>query len=372
MTGNSIRSQSSDDDVNKLRKVVRERAARIAAAALAQGGLVEPGDVESLRALQDLCATLESLQPKPQSNRWLSAGLFIFALACASVLLLRMSTTAVEINVTAGSGEFRLAEDRLLTEPAVVTSVRLVGVQRLSGELCPGWVASSPPDLMIAADVGQNPITVQPIQAKSGLTVAVRATSSPNQWEFAFSGAPLRVTWTVEGAVTINDKPCPATGFPRAVTASFDERASRLMLEFGDPHRTVLPALLPVESLSFVRTDFVEAQGLQQTSSLLGGTIFLEDLNGKEIKLRDGEWLDVTIRHNGWLHPPQASGPSLAWRYRGSVDALSAGPIDGQRNLKPSWLEYARTQHALELLWGTALSLFGMGGALFRWWTPRT
>jgi hypothetical protein len=115
----------------------------------------------------------------------------------------------------------------------------------------------------------------------------------------------------------------------------------------------------------------VESQGQQQASTVLSGTIFFEDL-GKETKLRDGEWLEIGTSGIGLVRPPRQSGSSLVWRYRASVESLKSGPADSQRDLKPSWLEYAQAQHGLELLWGTALSLFGLGGTLLRWWKPRS
>jgi hypothetical protein len=364
-------SQPPTNDLGKLRQILRERASRTATAALARDGVVERDEVDSLRALQDLCATIESIQPKSAASRRLSAILFILALACASVLLLRVPSTAVEIDVTAAPGEFRLGQDRLLTEASVVRSVRVVGLQRLSGELCPGSTEHSSEDLLISAEPGQTRITVQPIEGKKGLTVRVDETRAQTQWKLTFSGAPVTVTSALEGALRINDQLCKSAS-PRAVTAVTKQRQSQLMLEFNDPPQRVLPVVLPVESLSFSRPEFLEAHGSQQTSSLLGGTIFLDDLNAKEIRLRDGEWLDIGIAGEGWLHPPTTSGSQMAWRYQGLVHTLRAGPIDGQRDLRPSWLEYARTQHALELLWGTALSFFGVAGALLRWWTPRT
>jgi hypothetical protein len=361
-----------ENDLDKLHKLLRERAVRVAASVLSQGGSVAREDVQSLKNLADLCATCESTLPKPKSNRWLLAILCVLALSCASILLFRsVTSTTVEINVTASSGEFRLAQERLLTGAAPVNSLRLIGVQRLSQSPCPASVQSSPHDLTIVPGGGRNPgaITIQPIDGTKELSVAVLATDSPNRWELAFARVPVVVRATVEGAAKINDEPClSASAFPRSLEAVLDERASRVIVEFPNAREQFLPPLLPVDSMSFVRTDFVETQGQQQASSLLSGTIFFEELSGKESKLRDGEWLEIGVHGAGWVRPPRTSGPNLAWRYRGSVDTLKSGPADSQRDLKPSWLEYARAQHGLELLWGTALSLFGLGGTLLRWW----
>jgi len=298
----------------------------------------------------------------------------VLALACASLLLFRrVAVTHVVIDATATSGEFRLSQTRSLTDTAVLTSIRLTGIRKLSGELCAELSGGkAPKDLTLVAENGKAPgtITLQPIEARKGQSVALLAGDSPTRWSFSFSGKAQPVKVTIEGFVKVDGEPCRIEAkFPRTLEADLDERSARIVLEFSKPPAQLLPPLLPIDRLAFLRTDMVELEGgleRQESSTFTGGSIFFEELEGKETKLRDGEWLDIGVRE-GWLRAPRAAGPSLAWRYRGSVDALRSGPPDSRRDLKPSWLEYARAQHGMELLWGTALSLFGLGGTLLRW-----
>jgi hypothetical protein len=213
-------------------------------------------------------------------------------------------------------------------------------------------------------------ITLQPIEAKKGLTVTLLGGDSPTRWSLAFSGIPQTVRATFEGFLKVDGEPCRIQAkFPRTLEATLDGSSSRVVLDFARPPGQLLPPLLPIDRLAFVRNDVVELEGSierQQFSTLTGGSIFFEELEGKETKLRDGEWLEIGVRQ-GWLRAPRAAGANLAWRYRGSVGTLRSGPPDSRRDLKPSWLEYARAQHGMELLWGTALSFFGLGGTLIRW-----
>ena len=362
-----------DSGLENLRAVVRERAAKAADVA-AKGGSVPQEEIDSLRNLSDLCGTLESTAVKPKANRWIPGTLFLLALICASILLFRrVAATQVEIDATATSAEFRLAQTRPLTEAVVVTSLRLVGIKRLSDMRCAGMSAEHPPkDLTLIAGSGATPgsITLQPIEARKGLSVTVLGGDSPTHWALAFSGAPQTVRATFEGSLKIDGEPCRIEArFPRTLEATLDEKSSRLVLEFAKAPGQFLLSLLPVDRLAFVRSDVVDLEGRveqQQSTTLTGGSIYFEDLEGKETKLRDGEWLEIGVRQ-GWLLAPCVAGGNLAWRYRGSVHALRSGPPDSSRDLKPSWLEYARAQHGIELLWGAALSLFGLGGTLVRW-----
>ncbi len=363
-----------DGGLKNLQGLLRERAAQAAAAAVANGGSVPQEEIDSLRKLSDLCAMIESTGSKPKANRWLPVTLLALALVFASALLFRhVAATQVEIEAAATSGEFRLAQTRFLTETAVVTSLRLTGIRRLSDPLCAGMSVENPPkDLTLMAESGSRPgtITLQPIEAKKGLTVTVLGGDSPTRWELAFSGIPQTVKATFEEFLKIDGEPCRIQAkFPRTLEATLDGRSSRVVLDFAKPPGQLLPPLLPIDRLAFVRTDVVELEGSverQQSSTLTGGNIYLEELEGKQMKLRDGEWLDIGVRQ-GWLRAPRSPGANLLWRYRGSVDTLRAGSPDSRRDLKPSWLEYARAQHGMELLWGTALSLFGLGGTLIRW-----
>jgi hypothetical protein len=330
--------------------------------------------MEEVRRLSDLVEALESTAPKRKPNRWLPAALFVLALVCASFLLFRrVAFTQVEIDVTAASAEFRLAQTRSLTGIAILTSLRLTGIRKLTGNLCESMPADNPPrDLTLIAASGTNPgsITLQPIEAKKGLSVSVAGDDSPNRWVLGFSGAPQTVRATMEGSLSIEGESCRIeAAFPRTLEATLDEKGSRAVLDFTSAPKSFFPPLLPIDQLTFVRTDVLELDGSlerQQSSTLAGGSIFFDELAGKESKLRDGEYLDIGVRQ-GWLRPPRVAGPTLSWRYRGSVDMLRSGPPDARRDLKPSWLEYARAQHAAGLLWGTALSLFGLGGTLIRW-----
>lgn len=358
----------------KLRSLLRERTARAASAALANGGSVSQEEIDNLRKLADLCSALDSTASKPKASRWFPAVMFVAALVCASFLLFRrVAVTQVEIDVSAASAEFRLAQTRSLTDTAVVTSLRLTGVRKLSANLCDSISGESTPrDFTLRGAIGTNTgtITLQPIEAKKGVSVSISAEDSPSRWVIGFSGAPQTVKATFEGSLRVDGEPCRIEAkFPRTLEAALDEKSSRVVLDFARTPHAFFPPLLPVDRLAFVRTDVLELGGTierMQSSTLGGGSIFFEELEGKENKLRDGEWLDIGVRQ-GWLRTPRAAGPSLAWRYRGSVDTLRSGPPNARRDLKPSWLEYARAQHGIGLLWGTALSLFGLGGTLIRW-----
>jgi len=366
-----------DGKLENLRSVLRERAAQAAATALKNGGSVSSEDLDSLRNLSHLCNTLESTGPK-KTNRWTPLLVFLLALVCASVLLFRrVATTEVEINATARSAMFRLAQTRYITQPLVVTSLRVSGIRRLSDTPCAGLPAGNPPEITLIAPKGTTPgtITLQPIEGTKGISVTVIGSKSPTHWTFAFAGPPQTIKVIYEGSLSMDGDCRIEAKFPRTLEATLDNKSSLVTFDLPQSADIFPSPLLPIDQLAFVRTDIVELEGsvqYQESSTLTGGSVYLEDLDGKETtKLREGEWLQIGVGH-GWLQLPAAGKADIAWRFRGSVNAIHAGTPDSRRDLKPSLLEYVRSQHAISLLWGTALSLFGLGGAAIRWFKSQT
>lgn len=362
-----------DGKLQSLRAVLRERTAQAAANALKNGGSVSSEEIASIRNLSNLCDTLDSTVPA-KANRWTPLLLFTLALACASLLLFRrVATTDVEISVKASSAEFRLAKTRYITRPIVVTSLRFSGIRELSDTLCEGLSGGkTPKELTLVAETGTTPgtITLQPVEGMKGVSITIVGGKPSTHWSLAFAGVPQTVKATYEGSLRIEGESCRIdTRIPRTLEATLDRKLSSVTFDLPEPSDVFPSPLLPIDRLAFVRTDIVTLEGVEEhqvSSTLTGGSVFLEELKGKETKLREGDWLEVGVQH-GWLQLPAAGGADLAWRWRGSVDALHAGGPESRRDLKPSWLEYLRSQHAIGLLWGSALSLFGLGGAVMRW-----
>ena len=360
-----------DGKLENLRSVLRERAAQAAATALKNGGSVSSEELDSLRNLSHLCNTLESTSPK-KTNRWTPLLVFLLALVCASVLLFRRVATAeVEINATASSAMFRLVQTRYITQPLVVTSLRVSGIRRLSDTPCAGANSGNSPEITLIAQKGTTPgtITLQPIESTKGISITVTGSKSPTHWTIAFAGLPQTIKVIYEGSLRMDGDCRIEAKFPRTLEATLDNKSSLVTFDLPQSADIFPSPLLPIDQLAFMRTDIVELGGsvqYQESSTLTGGSVYLEDLDGKETKLREGEWLQIGVGH-GWLQLPAAGKADVAWRFRGSVNAILAGTPDSRRDLKPSLLEYVRSQHAISLLWGTALSLFGLGGVAVRW-----
>ena len=58
----------------------------------------------------------------------------------------------------------------------------------------------------------------------------------------------------------------------------------------------------------------------------------------------------------------------IALRFHGHVRGMSTGSADSPRSLMPTYLEWIRARHGVELLWGTTLYLFGLIAGALRWW----
>jgi len=126
---------------------------------------------------------------------------------------------------------------------------------------------------------------------------------------------------------------------------------------------------LPIRDLSLLRIEDrrgPEGLPVRRVSTILSGTIYFEELNGQELKLRSGE----TIRFEGLqgeIGSLELKDDKIVLQFRGRVRGMTAGSSDTSRSLMPTWLEWLKARRGLYLLWGTAVYLFGLIVGVLRW-----
>jgi hypothetical protein len=370
--------EAQPNHLAKLKALLRQRAAQTAESAV-RNGTASHEETQALQDLVTLCSVLEATGEK-HKLRVAPAIMFLLAMVCASMLLFfRVRSSEVELKVSATSTTFQLAEARqlVMNEPSL-REIRIGRIHEISAIPCSGVETHRRiRSLAVAVEPGRDAgaITLGAIEGSAGLGLTLRATEAPAVWDMEFNDVPVTLSLRLEGAVRIENQLCHFEGLvPMVVTIAMEKTGARLNFELVRPGDRLFPVLLPVKALSFRESELLRIGGKQthaERSTLMGGSsLFYEDLSGKEEKLREGERLDVNVEH-GWLQLPQKSGSVLDSRFRGSLTLLVSGPPDAPRDLKPSWLDYVRAQHGLELMWGTAISLFGLAGTLLQWWKIR-
>ena len=143
-----------------------------------------------------------------------------------------------------------------------------------------------------------------------------------------------------------------------------------LALRFeGDPDIS-FPAHIMIASLSLQQVVNVVVEGISKkrtVSTILGGEIFNESMNGKRYELRKGEWLKLGGVY-GEIRSIQMTADGIRLNYHGKVTSINVGSSQNQRNLMPNWLEWFSERHSVKMLWGTFVWLLGTLLGVIKWW----
>ena len=156
---------------------------------------------------------------------------------------------------------------------------------------------------------------------------------------------------------------------PRAIVLHPAAGMVDLDLVFVDPDHPGVTPQVPVRSLAFSRINEFADRGVsivRRLSTIVGGTLYMESLNGDKRALRPGEELRFS-ESAGEIRTIRLAGDALALSFHGRVRGMATGSEDSPRSLMPTWLEWLRARHGLTLLWGTTVYLFGLATALVRW-----
>jgi len=109
-----------------------------------------------------------------------------------------------------------------------------------------------------------------------------------------------------------------------------------------------------------------EGLPVREVSTILSGSIYLEELNGQELKLRSGEAIRFE-GSRGEIDVLDFKDDQIVVQFHGSVKGMTAGSSEVGRSLMPTWLEWLKARRGLYLLWGTAIYLYGLVVGAMRW-----
>jgi hypothetical protein len=127
---------------------------------------------------------------------------------------------------------------------------------------------------------------------------------------------------------------------------------------------------LDVIELGLMRIDEVtegDRTAVRAVSTVQSGSVYLEELGGRELRLRAHEGLRFDLAR-GEVRSIGVKDGALALNFHGRVRGMASGPLDHPRNLMPRWLDWLRENQPLSLLWGSAVYLFGVSTAVRQWW----
>ena len=371
----------------RLDELLRREVAAATERALANEGRFDDDEWGHVTRLARLVEIREARAMKPRS-RWPLLVVLGGAVVFVSLLFgCRVRSTDIELDLKASSVELLIGTPGSAPQPLCDSIVGLASldinpVARLqvpSSSLSPDRIEAGDEDaapVLVRTVDGARPgrIGVAGLVVPAGTRVGIEATDVAGRYRIALqapAGQSFRIETAVEGRVAVRS---------RLTRRELDlEVPDRIMFESGGPvldlvvsfARDVRLDVWPQLPLTGFRLEVVRRSGnlshIHPVSPILSGTMFFEDLAGRQLALRPAE----AMRFGGLageLRLLRLEPGGIALNAHLHVRELSAGPSHQPRNLMPTWLEALQARPALYLWWGSALSLFTLVAAVLRWW----
>ena len=313
--------------------------------------------------------------PVRTGQRWRMAALFAGTLALVSLLLLAtVRETEVELDLVVSELRFTLAERQQLSEPLQLASLEVSG---LAGAALPGTPAGAGGAARVrlaTSAPGGGTISLAPLVGAVGAEVTLRTSDVPNELRLSVKGLDASVRADVSGTISAllprQAKQTINAATPQAVALTPGPGDVDLDIVALNPAVSPLAPSLAISTLALVRIDEVSQGGrsvVRRVSTLHSGSVFFDELAGRELRLRAREALRFG-EARGEIRAVRFSDGRLIVNFHGRVRGMASDSLEHPRDLMPSWLEWLCANQPLALLWGAALYLFGLRTTLWQWW----
>jgi len=375
---------SEGSETNQLRRLLLEQATALQDEALRADGQVPAERLEDLRRLSSLVEICSTARPRPSHSRWPLIGAFACTLLIASVLLFaRPKNTKVRMDLRVDQIGFSLHNRELLSEQLRLSALSVSGLKGIQlprargsdeSRLASGRDFESGVTLVADSEHQMRgevslPELILPVQTHATL----KKNDLPGQYRVSLQGADLDLKADVNGPIRVN-----LTGggerqlsflSPKSVVFEAESQLINLDLTFLTLPVKMCPAPLSIQDLSFLRVENrrgPEGLPVREVSTILSGSIYFEELNGQELKLRSGEAIRFE-GSRGEIDVLDFKDDQIVVQFHGSVKGMTAGSSEVGRSLMPTWLEWLKARRGLYLLWGTAIYLYGLVVGAMRW-----
>jgi hypothetical protein len=409
-------SPADPDPGEALRGAIRERLER----AVAGDPQASSAAADEIRQLMRLLAAYEQTRPPPKRRAWPVVALLLAVAAAVSALLfLRVPTTEVTLALDLASLGFRIGNDPEPGGDGGIELLERVNTNQMAIDAV-GAVELEDVPIADATDfrlraTGDGSISLRPLVVPAGTWVRVDRPDPTGALtiELVHPATELEVALTLPAEVEILPADSglarafdPGLGAQRAVFRggrTDGGGCARLRLRWPAAASVSFPAgthdpapfrgALPVDALLFTDLE----GGAQRTgfSTVLGGTLYLEAVAGREVEIRPDQLLEVglgsAVTDQGAAAQasgvcaaaaaarPPATAPARILRIAVGADAialqagatvsrLSTGTATHRNDLMPRWLEWLQSRQELLLFWGAFGSLFGLAYTVLLWW----
>jgi hypothetical protein len=361
-----------------------KRAAAAIELARTTGGEVPKEELEALNRLARLLELEESVSDRQPRRAWELAAILVATLIVVSALLFaHVNQTEVELEIDATRVSFTTASEQVLFEEIDLKALGASGLSRITlpdsivaafGGAAVTTEADQSVRLTVAEmDGRRGAIGISELKPSKPTATEMRLRAQAGEYRVSFQDPGMTIEVGVVGPIQVTiaglGERTVDLSIPQGVALEPTQGTVDLDLTFRDVAPAAMTPQIPISSLEFWRVDEFgdrRISVLRTLSTILGGTIYFEALNGTQRSLRRGEVLRFE-NVQGEIRTLSMDRDRLSLRFHGHVKGMSTGDSQSVRTLMPTWLDWLKAQHGLSLLWGTTLYLAGLVIAALRW-----
>lgn len=386
---------------NELRNALYEKAKRVIEKAAQPNGQISLEHVKVLEKLSKVIKVCDDIQlsqkSPPARKKWPVLAIMSISFLLVMLLLsVKVSKTEIETDFTLTEVKFTLSKplkfiDKMKISALGITDLREIQLPRARDR--EGNIREIPPIIAPQGEPGYGILLSSVSDGESsgqitltegftdrllaeGTKVWLKRTDVPHQYRlwlrFPEKAVPSMLQVNVEGTVEVGLSNAPGEQFfykrPKAIfmKPASNEISLDLTLESGA--EAAFSPQLYSQDLSFIRIDqFSDEQNTytRHVSTILSGELFLAELIEQKYTLRPGEGIQIEDS-DGIIRTLKLSNNQIMMNFHGNVSGLSMGWDQNRKDLMPTWLEWLSARHSLKLLWGTALYVFGIAAAVYK------
>ena len=370
--------QDSDKLRSTLRARLREKVTDLAEEVRKNAGDVPAESLASVQRLAQLTELQSDLMPPRPPGHWVMAASLGVTVAIVSVLLLvHVRETEIELDLIVSELRFKVDSRQQLTDTLQLATLGATG---LSGVALPsGDINGSAPVTGVRLSAGTGAaaggaISLEPIVAPAHAEMTLSIGEVPGELRLSISHLEevLRadVIGTILAAAPRFGQKSLSVATPQPVVLTPGPADAGLDFSPLSPGGVLFAPGLTITDMTLMHIDEVsedDKTAVRAVSTVQSGSVYLEELGGRELKLRSHEELRFT-QARGEIRSIGLKDGGLALNFRGRVRGMASGSLAHPRNLMPRWLDWLRANQPLSLLWGSAVYLFGLSTAVRQWW----
>jgi hypothetical protein len=360
-------------DPDELKKLLRLRVQALGEEALQCGGSVPANDADELVRLGKLVEAAERVSPKRRSL-WPPAVLFLFTLLVVSLLGFgRIGRTEIVLDVQVDEVGFQIPAREILLQSISLSHLGISGDTTVDLPDASGGFRRIERAPVSLAVLPAGTLDLSSMPAEAGTHVSIQYAGTTGRFRISEREAESAHRVSVSGPVEITGGEAAtqrvAFRVPRPVRVHSGKQGANFDVTITVKDAVRIISNLRVSALEMIHLDQVadpEGTAIRRRSTLRGGTLYFESLNGRSQPLRAGQLLRLE-GVDGELRVVDLKPDSIGLQYHGWANGLISGSAENSAMLIPTWLEWLKERKGLYLIWGTALYLFGVVAGFLRW-----